>query len=233
MKNSQPLAYFSVSKLSTVLIDLRSHFAFKARKTMYDLFIKVFSPNKTTSVLDLGVTPDQTLKESNFFEQLYPWKNNLTAVSIEDASQLEQVFSGLRFVQINGRDLPFKNNEFDIVFCSAVIEHVGTNEQQAAFVKESLRVAKKFFFTTPNKKFPLDFHTMLPMIHWLPQPIHQKILRFLGYEFLSKTENLNLLSERTLLNIFLSAYEYKNIQIYRYRLLGLPSNLVIYGEKNE
>jgi SAM-dependent methyltransferase len=231
MNTPQPLEYFSVNKLSTVLINFRSHFAFNARKTMYDLFMKVFSPNEITKVLDVGVTPDQSLKDSNFFEQLYPWTHSLTAVSIENAQILETIFSGLKFIQIDGRNLPFKDNEFDIIFCSAVIEHVGTREQQQAFVKESLRVAKKFFFTTPNKNFPLEFHTMLPFIHWFPQSFHQKILRFLGYEFLSKTENLNLLSEDSLLEIFSSPYKYKNIQIYRYHLLGLSSNLVIYGEK--
>jgi hypothetical protein len=50
-----------------------------------------------------------------------------------------------------------------------VIEHVGGEEQQKAFVREAVRVAGRVFVTTPNRWFPLEVHTRLPLVHWLPE----------------------------------------------------------------
>ena len=67
--------------------------------------------------------------------------------------------------------MPFADGEFDIVFSNAVIEHVGGREQQRRFVEESLRVAQRAFVTTPNRWFPVEVHTRLPLVHWLPDPV--------------------------------------------------------------
>lgn len=207
---------------------LRSYYADKARKRMFDLFNEALKPTPLTSVIDLGVTPDNSLTESNFFERLYPYKDKIVAVSIEDASFLEELYPGLQFVRIKHGPLPFADNQFDILFCSAVIEHVGDRESQRAFIKESVRVSKQFFITTPNRQFPIDFHTFLPFVHWLPKPAHQAFLRLLGLEFWAKTENLNLLSPRAFIDLFPLC---SLLKIFKYRLFGLPSNIVIYGKK--
>jgi len=220
--------YFSLNRFSRSFIQLRSHFALKARKRMFTLFNQVIQPTASFRVLDLGVTPEQTLPESNLFEHLYPYPQNITAASIEDASFLEELYPGLKFVQTIDNVLPFGDNEFDVIFCSAVIEHVGDQKSQQAFVAEALRVSKQFFFTTPNRQFPLDFHTVLPIIHWLPQPTHQKILAKLGYDFWAKTENLNLLSPKNFINLFPSC---QSLTLEKHRLFGLPSNLILYGTK--
>lgn len=217
--------YFS---LGHPLSGIRSHFANKIRRRMFDLFMDTIDPTPATSVLDLGVTPDESLSESNFFEKLYQYTNKITAASIEDAHFLEKNYPGLRFVRIQPGKLPFTDNEFDVVFCSAVIEHVGDREAQRAFVKEALRVARNFFFTSPNRQFPIDFHTVLPLLHWLPQPIHQATLRRLGLDFWAKTENLNLLTPRAFRDLFPPC---SSLRLFKYRLLAIPSNTVIYGQK--
>ena len=90
--------------------------------------------------------------------------------------------------------MPFEDNQFDICYSSATIEHVGSKKEQLLFLKESLRVSKKYvFITTPNRFFPIDFHTKLPLIHWLPKKLHRKILNFFNLKFYAKEENLNLL----------------------------------------
>ena len=44
-----------------------------------------------------------------------------------------------------------------------------------------LNLSKKYFIImTPNRFHPLEFHTKIPIIHWLPKKIHRKILKFLG-----------------------------------------------------
>ena len=184
-------------------------------------------PDEKTTILDVGVTPDRTLPESNFFEKLYPYKQQLTATSIEDASFLEQEYPGLTFVHTPDGKLPFEDQAFDIVFCSAVLEHVGNRQEQARFVRELLRVAKRFFLTTPNRGFPVEFHTFLPFIHWLPQPAHQAILRLLGLTFWAETKNLNLLTPTDLRELF---PQNTDLRLQKHYLLGLPSNLIAWGE---
>lgn len=215
--------YFS---LGHPLAALRSRYALGMRTRMFELFMEAFQPTETTRVLDLGATPDLSLPESNFFEQLYPHPHRITAASIEDASVLEQRFPGVRFVRIGPQGLPFPDRHFDLLFCSAVVEHVGDRRQQEAFIREALRVTRGFFFTTPNRAFPMEFHTLLPFIHWLPQPRHQAILQVLGREFWARTENLNLLTTGETRALFPACSE---LSVRSLRLFGWPSNIVAHG----
>jgi SAM-dependent methyltransferase len=218
------LDYFS---LGHPLSSLRSRYAVRARTKMVEHFMRELSPTPTDTVLDLGVTPDASLEESNLFEALYPWRHRLTAASIEDAAALEQRYPGVSFVRITPGRLPFKDREFDLLFCSAVLEHVGDRAAQRAFVREAVRVSRRFFFTTPNRWYPLEFHTLLPLLHWLPQPMHQRALRLLGHDFLSRTENLNLLDETALRALFAGLDV--EVGVRRLKLFGMTSNLVAFG----
>ncbi|HEY9722408.1 MAG TPA: class I SAM-dependent methyltransferase, partial [Oscillatoriaceae cyanobacterium] len=97
-------------------------------------------------------------------------------------------------------------------------------DAQRAFVHELLRVGRQVYLTTPNRDFPIELHTFLPFVHWLPQPTHQAILRALGKDFWARTENLNLLDARSLAALFPADAQ---VQIRTHRLLGLPSNLIV------
>ena len=75
----------------------------------------------------------------------------------------------IAYVQGDACALPFADRSFDIVFSNAVIEHVGDIERQRLFVAEALRVGRRVFLTTPNRWFPIEVHTRLPFVHWLPE----------------------------------------------------------------
>jgi SAM-dependent methyltransferase len=222
-KQPEPVDYFSSTH---PLRKAATEVAYRARKRMFDYFRQVMPVTPGATVLDVGVTPDRSLKDSNFFEQFYPYKDKITATSIEDASFLEKQYPGLRFIQTSGLKLPFADKTFDIVFCSAVLEHVGDRASQKIFIDELLRVSRHFFITTPNRQFPVEMHTFLPLLHWLPQPAHQAVLRKLGMNFWASTENLNLLSPDTFLKLFPGQAA---VKLHQHRLLGLPSNLIGYG----
>lgn len=217
--------YFS---LGHPLTRLRSHFAWRARQRMFERFMDFARPGPASRVLDLGVTPDTTLVESNHFEQVYPHPEQLTAASIEPVEPLRARFPKVRFVQIGAGRLPFDDGEFDACFCSAVIEHVGDRAAQAQFLSEIARVSRAFCVTTPNRWFPVDFHTILPLLHWLPQRGHQAALRALGKPFWARTENLNLLSAGALRTILPAGAA---CRIEGVRLFGWVSNLVLLGRR--
>ena len=63
--------------------------------------------------------------------------------------------------------LPFAADEFDLVYCSSVIEHVPP-ERRGAFAAEVRRVGRGWFVQTPAFSFPIEPHSLLPGAHWLP-----------------------------------------------------------------
>jgi SAM-dependent methyltransferase len=69
----------------------------------------------------------------------------------------------------DARDLSqFADHQFDIVFSNSVIGHVGGLEDQARMAREISRVGKHFFLQTPNHMFPVDWRTLVPFFHFLP-----------------------------------------------------------------
>ena len=79
------------------------------------------------------------------------------------------------------RRLPFKDGQFDWVYCNALIEHVGSFERQYELLKELTRVAHKgIFVTSGNRWHPIEFNTGLPFLHWLPLPVWRRILKTIG-----------------------------------------------------
>jgi SAM-dependent methyltransferase len=203
-----------------------TRFNIRGRRKFFRAFMDEMHPTKDTTILDVGVTPDQTAADSNFFEKWYPWPGQITATSIEDASVLEVAHPGLTFIQTSGGRLPFEDQQFDIAFSTAVIEHVGSRELQRQFVSELLRVSKRFFITTPNRWFPVELHTYIPMLHWLPQRHHQRALRRLGKGAWAETENLNLLDKKSLREIFPAG---TSVMLGHIRLFGFRSNLIAHG----
>ena len=57
--------------------------------------------------------------------------------------------------------LPFADGEFDLAYCSSVIEHVAP-ARRGAFAAELRRVARGWYVQTPAWSFPVEPHALLP-----------------------------------------------------------------------
>jgi ubiquinone/menaquinone biosynthesis C-methylase UbiE len=201
------------------------------RRKMFRTLITSFNIQSRDSLLDVGVTSDQTYDHSNYLEAWYSHKGCITAVGIEDSKFLESLYFGVKFIRADGRHLPFSDCYFDFVHSSAVLEHVGTRQQQMQFIGETWRVSRKgIFLTTPNRRFPVEFHTALPMIHWLPPTLYRRLLVSLGYGFFAQEKNLNLMSRSTLAALARAA-GIKEFEIRSVSLCGLPTNLILIARK--
>ena len=104
-------------------------------------------------------------------------------------------FEGIRFVILNltsdepdrgpyahvrgdARDLrEFEDGEFDIVFSNSVIEHLGTWEDQVRMAAAVRRVGRRYFVQTPNRRFPLEAHTLFPYWQYLPLGVRARMLQ--------------------------------------------------------
>jgi SAM-dependent methyltransferase len=176
----------------------------RSRKRKLRLFLDELRPTPETTVLDvgadeLGFGEGEGCHTLNFFEELYPWPERITALGLHDGAGFSRNYPGVRYVQGDAGALPFEDGEFDIVFSNAVIEHVGDRERQRRFVFEALRVGRQVFITTPNRLFPVEVHTRLPLVHWLPDRAAPRVYRALGK---SEGAELHLLSHRSLRSLF-------------------------------
>ena len=156
----------------------------RSRRRKFALFMKTMAPTAETTVLDVGVDDfafgELSVNEGscgtlNFFEELYPWPEQLTAVGLHEGGRFRASYPKARYVQGDALALPFEDGSFDVVFSNAVIEHVGGEEEQRRFVAEALRVGRRAFITTPNRWFPIEVHTRLPLVHWLPDAVSHRI----------------------------------------------------------
>lgn len=216
-------AQYNLAKPDSIPIKVAGY----QRRRMFNAFLSATGIQEQDSVLDLGVTSDQTYSHSNYFELWYPHKHRITASGVDDASFLEQMHPGLRFVFADGRELPFDEQQFDYVHSSAVLEHVGSRQKQAAFLREAWRVARKgIFITTPNRWFPIEFHTVMPFVHWLPAAAFRNLCKRRGLEFFASEDNLNLLSASHLRQIAAEA-GLENVRVTSVTLAGWPSNLLL------
>jgi hypothetical protein len=142
-----------------------------------------------------------------------------------------------------GEPLPFEAGAFDVVFCNSVIEHVtlpkeaclnerfsndawvaASLESQRRFAREIERVGKGYFVQTPHRHFPLEAHTWLPFVGWMPHDATVRLVRVTDRFWVKRCGYVdwNLLGEREMRDLFPSA------EIHVERVAGLPKSLVAY-----
>jgi 2-polyprenyl-3-methyl-5-hydroxy-6-metoxy-1,4-benzoquinol methylase len=175
------------------------------RTRKMELFLRAVAPTAETRVLDVGAGDTGFATESglaashNFFEAMYPWPERITAVSDVPLPHFAEEFPQVETVTADGRELPFPDGAFDVAFSNAVVEHVGGREDQRRFLHELCRVAPRVFVSTPNRWFPVETHTLVPLAHWLPRGPREKIFHALGRE---AWRGVELLGPRELLDLF-------------------------------
>ena len=102
------------------------------KRTSREYVLKILEENyKNWNILDIGCNQD-AIEYAN------------TAADIENFSKF---YENKKFVLIDSKKLPFKDNEFDFVYASHVIEHV---EDLNIFIKELQRISKKGYIELPT-----------------------------------------------------------------------------------
>jgi SAM-dependent methyltransferase len=176
----------------------------RSRKRKLRLLLDELRPTAETTVLDVGADElafgeGDGCATLNFFEELYPWPERITALGLQDGSGFRARYPDIAYVQGDACALPFEDDAFDIVFSNAVIEHVGGRERQERFVSEAVRVGRRVFLTTPNRAFPLEVHTRLPFVHWLPDSASHRVYDAVGKGF---AKEVRLLTPGSLKDLF-------------------------------
>lgn len=192
-----------------------------------------------TRILDLG-----SENGSNIHSVLRGTKIKPSNVYIADidSNLIEQGRDMFGFVPVLIREsdrLPFPDGFFDIVYCSSVIEHVTIPKGQAwemrddfEFKRESMRrqmdfsadirrVGRQYFVQTPSKSFPIESHSWLPFIGYMPRWALLPALRFTNLFWIKKTTpDWNLLNRDEMAALFDDA------KIVQERFLGLTKSIM-------
>ena len=87
-------------------------------------------------------------------------------------------------------------------------------------------MSRRFFITTPNRWFPVEMHTALPFLHYLPAPTHRRLLSRIGLDYWASEDHLNLLDAGTFRKLFADEHD---VTVASVRLGGLVSNLMAHG----
>ena len=116
-------------------------------KNFYSSLISLIKPLKAESILDAGCGEGFTinkLKENGIGKKIEGMEYSKEAISFG-----KKLFPHLTIKQGSVYDLPYKDNSFDLIICTEVLEHL---EYPIRALKEMLRVSKKYLvISIPNE----------------------------------------------------------------------------------
>jgi SAM-dependent methyltransferase len=168
------------------LARLASPLAARARARRHERFFGALRLAPDATIVDVGCG-------ALGLRALEPTRD-ITGVDIAD----QPAYPG-RFVRADASaGLPFADDEFDLVYCSSVIEHVAPGRREA-FAAELRRVGRGWFVQTPAFSFPIEPHSLLPGAHWLAPTLRRRYWR-LGAA--GGWEEIQLLRRRELERLF-------------------------------
>lgn len=201
--------------------------ATRMRRARFELFLSLLRRlDGHVEILDIGGTQEFW----NLMTDGNPGDVRVTLLNID-----RQPVSSSRFVSTVGdaRSMPqYEDNSFDVVFSNSVIEHVGSYENQRRMANEVMRIGKRYFVQTPNKRFPLEPHFLFPYFQYLPGAIRAQLVhRFdVGWykripslvKAREEVDSIQLMTRRRFADLFPGA------TIYDERILGLTKSFVAY-----
>tara|TARA_B100000959_G_C14913435_1_gene596162 strand:- start:165 stop:779 length:615 start_codon:yes stop_codon:yes gene_type:complete len=102
---------------------------------------------KRTSIKNLNQVIENNSKW-NILDIGCGYRAHPKASIIADIQDFSNYYKERKFVKINGKNLPFKDKEFDFVIASHVIEHI---EDFEFFIQELERVSSKGYIELPSR----------------------------------------------------------------------------------
>ena len=126
---------------------------------------------KDKKILDVGAG-------SGIISEYFSKKNELFALDIEDQRELN--LEKVNFNIVKDESIPFPDNTFDIVISNHVIEHVPNQKKHLYEIWRVLKRGGICYLATPNRIFPWEVHYKIPLLHYLPNNLFFKMLKFMG-----------------------------------------------------
>ena len=153
-------------------------------------------PTAATRILDIGVS-DEEGPESNMLEQCYPWRSQIVCAGLGDGRELLAEISWSFVRQNRGGQAPCHLATRSLMSCSQTLfwsmSAAGWSAPNS--FEKRRRVGRTIFFVVPNRWFPVEHHTALPILHW-NAGLFRLVTRKGRLSFWSDPKNMDFLSAR-------------------------------------
>jgi ubiquinone/menaquinone biosynthesis C-methylase UbiE len=178
-------------------------------------------------IIDVGVwckVPEPNPSE-NWLEKVHGKTGQIIAVGLENMLEFKEKYPGVMCVQADGCALPFKTESIEVGFTNAVLEHV-EESKQPLFVEEFSRViSQKGVLTVPDRLSPIEIHSKILFLHWLPY--WRRVFAWLGEIYWSNSKNLaSIFSASSFSRLLKKNTARGKWTIKRQTFCGLPSSLI-------
>lgn len=164
------------------------------------------------SILDIGAGSGHI---SSFFSS----KNRVVAADV--VNQICIIEPNFSFVELNQEKLPFESSFFDVVILNQVLTYVADQLNELKEVNRILKPGGICYISMPNKTFPIEPHSKVPFIHYLPHELYQLILNFITK---SKTE-VRMHKSKGMIDLFVKSGF--SAEDYTVEILSNPSKYYI------
>lgn len=164
----------SSARLPHAVLDLPSR---RLKGLKIERLLDLASRPQPIRMLEVGTGSGGIAHYFGTHEQL---RCDVDAVDIHDN---RLVSDGYRYHQVDGTQLPFADQSFDVVLSNHVIEHVGDEQAQYAHLAELHRVLRLDgvgYLAVPNRWMLVEPHYKLAFLSWLPHAWRTPYLRAMG-----------------------------------------------------
>ncbi len=214
-------------------------FSRRAREKRAALFRSRFVLDERTRILDLGAEGGDNIHAVLRGTRVRPGNVYIADIKRELVERGAAAYGYVPVLVQESGPLPFPDGYFDVVFCSSVIEHVTlpkkdvwreysgrrfreeSRKRQIEFAAEIRRLGRQYFVQTPYRHFPIEPHSWLPFVAWLPRPALIPVLRLSHHVWVTRTNpDWYLLNKREMAATFPEA------RLLEEKWLGLTKSLM-------
>lgn len=211
-----------------------------SQKKRVDILISLFNTTSNSRILDLGGGYAGTGSFISKVREKMKGEYYLADINSQFFKYAEEIGINTVLLQEN-KKLPFFDKEFDLVICNSVIEHVTVSKNnlskstkeswhvesftnQKWFANEIKRIAKAYFVQTPNRNFPLELHTLLPLVGLLNHQRTESIVGITNKFWIRKIKYIDW----NLLNISEMKALFPEAKILVEKMVGIPKSIIAY-----
>ncbi|MBX3616256.1 class I SAM-dependent methyltransferase [Nitrosomonas sp.] len=221
--------------------NLLARFRTSSRQRRAKMFLNNFDLTSETKILDLGGWNGVHIHAVLENSPVQPANVYIADIDEQAVKQAAENFGFTPVVIPETGSLPFPDKFFDIVFCSSVIEHVTVpkdsvwtlvsgrifreeaQRHQNEFAGEIVRLGNGYFVQAPYRWFPIETHSWLPFISYLPRRLQVPLLRFTNRYWVKQTSPDFYLPTRGDMQRY-----FPDANILEERVLGLTKSLIAY-----